>query len=120
LKNFRDTSGELRGKFDSNSTFMTGHRIIKVRSHKRRIPDWAVNDKEIQKFLVRSFPYLNVDTGQRRRAGRWARFINLYFRLNKTRSQIADEMNMTYQAVDSLCRAVKRAANNFKANGRGK
>ena len=120
MKNTRDTSGELRSKFDSNSTFMTGHRIIKTRQHKRRIPDWARDDKQLQKFISRSFPYMNIDTEQYKRAGRWARFIQLYFKLNRTRGQIAEELDITYQAVDSLCRSVLRAANNLKANGRKK
>ena len=119
MKNCRDTSGELRNHFDSNSTFMTGHRIIKTRQHKRRIPDWAKSDIEIRKMIERSFPYVKTNNDHYRRAARWALFINLYFKMNKTRSEIMDEMGLSYQAVDSLCRAVYRAGKGIKSNGKG-
>ena len=120
MKNFRDTLGELRGRFDSDSTFMTGHSILKIRQHKRRIPDWVRDNKELQKLITRSFPNRKTNPDQNLRAGRWALFIQLYFKLNKTRSEIVDEMGISYHAVDSLCRAIYRAAAGLKANGNGK
>ena len=119
MKNTRDTSGELRSHFDSNSTFMTGHRIIKTRQPRRRIPDWARDDKQLQKLISRSFPYRKTSPEQNERAGRWARFIQLYFKMNRTRGQIMEEMDMSYAAVDSLCRAIYRAARGIRANGTG-
>jgi hypothetical protein len=116
----RDTQGELRNSFDSNSPFMTGHSIMVVRRHKRRIPEWAKDDKQLRQLISRSFPYRKSNPDQNLRAGRWARFIYLYFRMTKTRSEIVGEMSLTYHAVDSLCRAIYRAAAGLKANGNGK
>lgn len=105
-----DTFKELRGSLDGQDPFMThGHQIMKIRRPKKKIPAWAYNRKEIQKFLQRVFPKLK-DPGQRERAGRWARIAHLYFNQNWSRGQIAAELHMTYNAVNSAVRALKRAA----------
>ena len=105
-----DTFKELRTHLDGQDPFMThGHQIMKTRRPKKKIPTWVYNSKEIQKFLRRVFPKLK-DPSQRERAGRWARVAHLYFNQNWSRGQIAGELHLTYAAVDSAVRALKRAA----------
>jgi len=116
-----DAYNELRQTFDGQDPFMTkGHQIIKVRRGNRKTPDWAKNENELRKLLLHSFPYMATNKKQRVRAGRWARIINLYFRLQMTHGQIASEMMMSYCAVESAIRNIKRAAKGLKASGEGR
>lgn len=109
----------LRGIIDSNDPMMTGHQILTIRTTPREIPEWTKSDKEIRKVLLRAFPKWDEQPQQRRQAGRWIRIINLYFKLQWTRSQIAEEMELTPDTVSSLIRAIKRAGQGRQANGRG-
>lgn len=113
---------QLRQHLDSNDPFMSrGHSIIKIRKgwRKKQVPEWATNDRSIQALVLRSFPKLKSDNEQRRRAGRWVRVINLYFRMGWTRGQIADELETTPTIIRSIVQAIRRVAAGRKANGTG-
>jgi DNA-directed RNA polymerase specialized sigma24 family protein len=84
-----------------------------------RIPEWATDDKQVKELLLRSFPKLKEDPAQMQRAGRWAQVIHLYFRMGWTQSQIADEMNISQAAVNSMLRSISRARNG-KQSGTGR
>ena len=116
----RAVSGRVRRHFDAGESFMTGHQILVRRQHDREIPEWAKNDTRIQTILLRSFPKL-AEKGSKDavRAGRWARVIQLYFRLKRTHGQVAEEMGMSYGAVRSLIRGIKRVSEGKRYDGRG-
>lgn len=90
--------------------FLSSHQILKTKRPKKKIPEWVVNDKKTQNLLLRSFPLMKSNLKQRTQAGRWARVINLYYKRQWSRGQIAAELHLTYAAVDSIIRALKRAA----------
>ena len=82
----RDSSHQLRKHLDSDDPFMSaGHQILVERQQERVCPEWAKSDTKIQEILLRSFPKLKQAGSQdEKRAGRWARVIQLYFRMNCT------------------------------------
>lgn len=105
-----DTFRELRAHLDGQDPFMTqGHQILKIRRTRKKTPSWVYNKTEIRKFLVRAFPKMG-DPDQRKRAGRWVRIAQLYFNQNWGRGQIAAELHLTYNQVNSIIRSLKRAA----------
>lgn len=120
MNNTQDTFEQLRRSFGSLDPYMSGgHQIIKTRQVKRNIPLWAKNDRNIRQMLLVSFPKLKSNIRQRKKAARWTRIIQLYFRVHKTHGQIADEMGMTLNAVKMVIRAIKWAAEGKRANGSG-
>ena len=112
---------ELRGSLDGQDPFMTGgHQVIKLRQGNRKTPIWAVNNKQIQELLLRSFPALKTNPKQRMRAARWALFIQLYFRAHVTERQIAERMGVSMNTVKMLARNIRRAAARVKGRPRGR
>ena len=110
-----DTKEILKGlltAFDSNNSFITGHQVVRTLNAglKRETPDWAVNDKQIRELLLRSFPKLAIDSKQRKYAGRWMIVIQLYFRLKKSRREVAEEMSVSENVVRKLVQHIKWAA----------
>jgi hypothetical protein len=71
---------------------------------------WAHDDKQIQQLLLRSFPRMHTNSKQRKRAGRWLRVINLYWRQQWSRGDIAAELGLKYNIIKNLIRAIRRAA----------
>jgi hypothetical protein len=117
---------KLRTKFDGNDSFMTGgHQIIKSAGatlhadRMAKVPVWAMHDGKIRELLLRSFPKLATNETQRSKAARWARVIQLYYRVGWTRNKIADELGMSLGALTSLLRSIKRASEGRRANGSG-
>lgn len=97
-----------------------GHGIKKPRTDdKKCVPEWALNDKEVQRIVLTSFPKYATDGRQRKSAARWIRVIHLFFRMGMTRGQVAEEMKVSYETVNSTIRAVRRVALGFRANGEG-
>ena len=100
----------LRGKVDGDDSFMSAHQIKKIRTRERVIPPWTLNDKEVQKILLRSFPSLHKNHSAALRAGRWTRIIHLYYRVQMSNSQVAKEMGMTLNAVKMVLKGIRRVA----------
>jgi hypothetical protein len=96
-----------------------GHQIVGLRRRKRSVPEWTLNNKEVRKVLLRSFPKLATDPIQRLRAARWARIIHLYFRLQYTYRQVAQELEMMPGSVRTMIISIKRVATGRRANGTG-
>ena len=86
---------KLREFLDGSEAFMFGFHITKSRtnSKRRRVPDWAKDDARVRELLLKSFPYLHTNATHRQRAGRWMRVIQLYFRMKKSSTETAVEMN---------------------------
>lgn len=119
MANERDAFGELRRRFDSNDPFMTGgHRLLKMRRYQRSVPEWARSDEEVRKLLLRSFPKLQDNDLQRKRAAVWTRVIHLYFRLGYTYSYVAGEMELSDKKIENVVQAIHYAASGKTAKGR--
>jgi hypothetical protein len=112
----------LRRSFESNDSFITGHQVKRIRSlhDGRKVPDWSTNDEAVRNLLLRSFPKLAINELQRKRAGRWMRVIQLYFRSKKSRRETADEMGESENVVRMLVRSIKLAQKGWRTNGTGK
>jgi hypothetical protein len=118
MNNTQDTFLQLRGKFDGQDPFMVqGHQIIKTRRDDRDVPAWAKNNKQIQKILLHSFPKLHTNARQHAGAARWARIIQLFFRMRMTRNQVAEQMELSENVVRRTIQNIRRAASGRRANG---
>lgn len=112
---------ELRRSFDGQDPFMTkGHSIRTMRQGHRAIPDWAKDKRKLQDMLLRSFPKMKTDVRQRTRAGRWALVIYLYYNLNFTTGQIAEETGLTSKHITVLLTGIRRVSRGLRYDGRGK
>jgi len=109
----RDTFNIVPG----DQSFMNGHQIIRIRRPRRRVPQWVFDDNKIRAFLLRSFPKLSSDDKQRKRAGRWARVIQLYFRTRKSYRETAEEMGESLETTHNIIRRIQRASSGKPVNG---
>lgn len=118
---FQDT------QFDKELTpgyniFSPGFQIINPNppANELPIPEWAKSDEAIRVLLYRSFPKLDTNERQRFRASRWAMIIYLYYRMNYTYSQIAEEMGIKSGDVHNILNRINRVAAGKRANNTGK
>lgn len=86
---------------------------------KRSIPEWSWDNKAIREILLRSFPRLDSDEGQRIRAARWAFVIYQFFRKGSSYQDLAKRMRLTLPATKALIRSVRRAACGVRTSGSG-
>jgi hypothetical protein len=110
---------KLRSRLDTDDGFMSAHKIKKVRTRERNIPEWTLSDKEVRTVLLRSFPKLRTNNAQAIRAGRWVRLIHLYYRVQMSNSQVAKEMGMTLNATKMAFKIMRRVARGQRANNTG-
>lgn len=103
-----------------DQAFMNGHQIIRIRRPRRRVPQWTFEDNKIRALLLKTFPKLATDADQRKRAGRWARVIQLYFRAKKSYRETAEEMGEKPRTVEMIVRSIYRVSKGKRADGRGK
>ena len=120
-----EVNAELRQKFmDGDEPFATGHGVRKPRCTytNKRVPKWAIDDREVKKLLLSVFPRMkeqsSVGWQQRARAATWMRVIQLYFRSNLSQSDIAFEMKMSTNQVKEIVRRIKNAHAGNWSNGR--
>jgi hypothetical protein len=115
--------------------FMTGHQVLLIRMHPRKLRAWTANNATVQEVLLRVFPKLREDDRQREAAGRWARFIQLYWRVSGrggaihdrlaepdgvyTLKDVAAEMGISYEQAKSLKTRILRAAEGRRCDGTG-
>jgi hypothetical protein len=122
MKNLTDTFGQLRRFIDSNDPFMTrGHKIRKLREGKdsgRKRPEWPFSDEAVRQVVSRSFPKPNEKTSHRKGAARWLRVINLYYKMNMTQGQVAEEMGLTRKTVIRILQHLDKVSEGLSANGR--
>ena len=108
---------KLRSKLDGSDGFMEGHQITKVRAMTREIPEWSLSNAEVQRVLLTAFPNLKTRFRQGKRAGRWARIIYLYYRMNLPRQIVAKEMKMGEDTLKTTIRNISRVANGLTVMG---
>lgn len=116
----RNSHNELKSMFAGDQQFMTGHQIMKVRRPRRRVPQWVFEDNRIRALLSETFPKLATDDGQRKRAGRWARVIQLYFRSRKSYRETAEEMGEKPRTIEMIIRSIYRVSKGRTARANGK
>lgn len=110
---------QLRTKIDGDDPFMAGgHQIVKVRSREKEVPAWANSNLETQKLLLRTFPKLATDPRQRKSAARWGLIIHLFYRVNLTTGQIAEELGTKPSTVKLVLQHIRRAARGVSADNR--
>lgn len=112
----------LRGKIDGSDQFMDGHQITKVRKMDRKIPEWALNDKEVRRILLTVFPKMSQDTkigkSQRKRAGKWMRLIHLYYRMRQPKQIVAKEMRIGQVLLTRWIQKMSYVARGLNVNGK--
>ena len=114
-----DDYARLRRLVDGDDQFMSGYRIAKIRTREREIPEWTLNDKEVQKVLLRAFPAQHKNFIAKQRADTWARIIYLYFRMQMSASGVAREVQMTTKNVELAVARIRRVARGHRADNRG-
>ena len=110
---------KLRGKMDGSEGFMSAHQIKKVRTREREIPEWTLNNKEVQKIILLSFPNWRTNEIQRERAGRWVMLIHLYYRARLSGTQVAQEMDTSLNVVKTLLKSIRRVSKGLRADNSG-
>ncbi len=110
---------KLRLRMDGNDSFMGAHQIKKIRTRERIIPPWVLNDKEVQKVLSRAFPHLKTNPASQKAAGRWARVIHLYYRMQMSNSHVTKEMGMNLNTLKMVLKAIRRVAKGWRADNSG-
>jgi hypothetical protein len=102
---------QLRTKMDKDDPFISGgHQIKKIRTRKKDVPLWATNNVETRKLLLRAFPKLKTSPLQRKRAGRWAAVITMFYRMNMANSQIAAELKTKRSTIDLILQRIRWCA----------
>lgn len=112
---------QLRRVLDGDDPFMVGgHQKSQLQRRERTVPEWTRSDQKVGKILLRSFPKLHTNTKQRERAAEWARIIHLYFRLQFTYRQTAEEIGKSPGNIRRKIESIKRAGQGLRTNGTGK
>ena len=110
---------QLRTVFEGNDPFVSqGHQVTGLRRRKRPIPEWVRSNAKIREVLLRSFPMLETNLKQRGRAARWARIIHLYFRLQWTYTQVAEELEMKPENLKAMTKSIRRVARGRRADNK--
>lgn len=92
-------------------------QIVMTRKRwRKKAPDWVMDDVKIRKLLLRVFPKLHIDAGQRIRAARWAAIIRMYYSSGMTETDIAQEIGGTPNAIRQTRKRVLWAYGGLAAN----
>jgi len=112
---------ELRAMFGGDSQFMNAYQTKRIRTRAREIPAWTLDDKEVQKVLLRAFPKWRTNRRQSQQAARWASIINLYFRMEKSNRQVGLELEpkMKPKNVELIVASIRRVARGHRADNKG-
>src|SRR5208337_3689713 len=100
--------------------FLSGFQIKHIRTgYEREVPEWAKKNEGIQKILLTAFPKLHTDVSQRKRAGRWAQVINLYFRQNWSQTEVSEALGENSNVIKMLVRSINWVAEGKRTDGSG-
>jgi hypothetical protein len=116
----RKDMAKLRLRMDGDDNFMGAHQVKKTRIliGQKDTPWWATNDIEVRRILLSVFPNLKTRPHHRRAAARWNQAIVLVYRLGMPYNHAAEEMGITYFALESLLRNIRRAAKGLRSDSR--
>lgn len=84
---------------------------------KKEIPKWVFLKEEVQKVLLTAFPKLHTEPRQRKKAGRWAQVIDMYYIQGMTAEEVAEEINQSRIIVKRLIISISRVSKGLAANG---
>lgn len=112
--------GKLRSALDeAGFSSRSGFQVKNFRTgYKKETPEWARMKEGIQKILLTAFPKLNMSPSQRRRAGRWAQVINLYYLKGWSVSEVAEELNEDPRVIKRLTMSISRVSKGFTVDGK--
>lgn len=114
-----DAYTQLRAAgIDGGDQFMEAFQIMKVRTIEREIPEWVFSDKEVQRVLLAAFPTQAVNKAARKRAGRWARIIYLYYRMMLPQQIVAKEIGLTEQQLKLTLQRINRVEKGYRTDGK--
>lgn len=113
---------KMRGNMGSNVGHFTpdglkNYQITKVRKIERKIPEWTLSDKGVQRVLLLAFPNLKTSFKQSKKAGRWARIIHLYYRMKQPSQIVAKELKMKESTLKTTLRNIRRVAKGLTVSG---
>jgi hypothetical protein len=97
-----DSSGEDLGEL----------RIVPP-TDRRAEDSWAFDDNFVKSFLVHTFSTRH----QKDRGWAWKRAIDLYWKQGVSRRELAVELDRSLDAIKSLIKTIRKAAERFLANG---
>lgn len=96
----------MRSSFDGAETILSGGQGVLNQGRRGRkrtgVPDWVEDETRVRAILLKAFPKLVTDAGQRARAGRWARVIDGYYREGAPAQDIADDLGISKQSVELI------------------
>lgn len=95
----------------------TSFQLCIIRRKVKPQHSWAARNDSIQRVLLTAFPKLVRNESQRRRAGRWARVIQLYFQMGLSYAEVGQEIKEKPGTVMTLIRSISRVAGGRTANG---
>lgn len=94
-----------------------GFQVEEATASKKEIPTWAYLKKDIQKILLTAFPKLKTNSSHRKRAGRWAQVIQLYYLQGMTAEEVAQELHETRTVIKKLIISISRIAKGLTVDG---
>jgi len=83
----------------------------------QRLDSWAFDEKQLQRILLAAFPNLKMSATQRAGSARWARVIYLYVRAGWPASDVANELNISVDAVRSIIRRARLTVRGLNPSG---
>ncbi len=83
----------------------------------KEIPTWVHMKEEVQKILLTAFPKLHTNASHRKRAGRWAQVINMYYLQGMTAEEVAQQLNETRIVIKRLIISISRISKGLTVNG---
>lgn len=101
---------------DFGSKDLKGFQVSESNSEKE-IPAWVFLREEVQRILLTAFPKLHTNMNQRKRAGRWAQVISLYYMQGMTAEEVAQELNDNRVAIKRLILSISRISKGLTVNG---
>lgn len=117
MSNGTNTKQDMRKIFDVSPDFIRSSQIVTIRRPCRRSPHWAFEDEKIKKLLLKAFPKLATDADHRKKAGRWARIIQLYFRTRMSYRETAEEIGESVGVVHNIINRITRVSKNRSTRG---
>jgi hypothetical protein len=80
------------------------------------VPEWAKTNEGIRKVILTAFPKYETNEIQYLRAQRWATVIYMFWRVQYTNTDIAEELGTTIEEVDLILKRARRVAANRRAD----
>lgn len=105
---------QLRRLFDGDEHLMSSLQIEAFPQNERTDPpDWVFSNALVRTVILSEFPSLERrGLEYRRRAGRWAAVIYLFFRCQLPESEVSRLLGGSPNSIECLVRKVKRIAFN--------